>query len=279
MKHCTGKRSASLKDEFRPNKGFNEDEQMSDSLSSSEAPIPFSWTEHGPRLRRQAQNCNPDDVQHVLFVLDSSGSIGASQYQRMKDAIGKLVPLFCKQVKFAMVTFSTNINLEFCFDCFENTFLGREAASKAIGSADYHRKATNTGATTKCICEDILGNNCGITSNPSCLDVVYITDGKSNDRTYEVCKEVECLHSRYGINTYAIGIDSNKAFGSSFNQAELDCISDSSNILSAFEYNSFEEFEDAIEDIIDRLINSIVNGNFYACVQRDETIDPDDAVE
>ena len=38
--------------------------------------------------------------------------------------------------------------------------------------------------------------------------------------------------------------------------------------------------EDAIEDIINRLIDEIVlNGNLYACVQRDETIDPDDAVE
>lgn len=253
---------------------------MTGFITQSEAPLPFNWIEHGPRLRRQAQNCNPDDVQHVLFVLDSSGSIGTAQYQRMKDTVSKLVPLFCKQVKFAMVTFSTDINLEFCFDCFENTYLGRDAASKAIGSALYHDKGTNAGATTKCICEDLLGNNCGITSNPSCLDVVYITDGKSNDRTYKICKEVECLHSRYGVNTYAIGINSDKSFGSSINQAELDCISDSSNVLSAFQYDSFDDFEDAIEDIINRLIDEIVlNGNLYACVQRDETIDPDDAVE
>ena len=243
-------------------------------IESNEVPVPFSWTDHGPRLRRQSQSGNPLDIQHVLFILDSSGSIGLDRYQRMKTALSKLTPLFCKQVQFAMVTFSTDIKLEFCFDCFENTYLGRNATSNAIKSSTYYGGGTNTGATTKCVCEDLLDPNCGIANNPKWLDVVYITDGKSNDRKHKVCKEVECLHQRYGINTYAIGINSHPLYSSSVNQEELDCISDSSNILSAFQYNSFEDFEEAIANIIIRVIGVSLSENSYACVRRDETIDP-----
>ena len=183
----------------------------------------------------------------------------------MKDAIGKLVPLFCKQVQFAMVTFSTNINLEFCFDCFDNTYSGREEAKKAISKAKYHAAWTNTGATTKCICEQLLSTSCGISSAPSCLDVVYITDGKSNDHRHQVCKEVKCLHRKSGINTYAIGING-------FNQAELNCISHSSSILSAFKYNSFKAFENSIETVIQRLVQALGNGHHYSCLRRSGNI-------
>ena len=189
----------------------------------------------------------------------------------MKDAIGKLVPLFCKKVKFAMVTFSTDINLEFCFNCFDNTYSGRSEAKDAISRARYHARLTNTGAATKCICEQLLRTSCGLSRAPSCLDVVYITDGKSNDQTYRVCDEVRCLHRHSGINTYAIGING-------FNQRELDCISHSSNIMSGFQFNSFTDFEQSIQSIISRLANSTLSGNHYSCLQRDRNISPTGAV-
>ena len=237
-------------------------EEVKKKAIDTNAPAPFKWNEHGPRLRRQTQQCRPHQVQHVLFVFDSSGSIGSASYKRMKAAVGNLVPLFCKQVKFAMVTFSTNIHLEFCFNCFQNTYRGRQQAQSAISAVDYHGDLTNTGATTKCICEQLLSSSCGISRTPSCLDVVYITDGKSNDPTYKVCQEVRCLHRHAGINTYAIGIND-------YNQAELDCISDSSNLVSAFQYNDFDEFENSINTVISRLVGS---GSDYSCLERDNTI-------
>ncbi len=243
---------------------------MADTTFADEAPIPFEWEEHGPRLRRQTQRCSSNEVQNVLFVFDSSGSIGSANYQRMKDAVGKLVPLFCKKVLFAMVTFSSDINLEFCFDCFENTYSGRETAKNAISNAKYLASQTKTGAATKCICDQLLEPSCGL-KNKNCLDVVYITDGRSNDNQYRICNEIQCLHRHSGINTYAIGINN-------YNQAELDCISDSSNSASAFQYESFDEFEESIEKVIDRLVGSILNGNQYSCLQRNNNISPTGSV-
>ena len=51
-------------------------------------------------------------------------------------------------------------------------------------------------------CEEILQPACGIDVYPDCLDVVFITDGKSNDPNLEICTEVKCLHSLLGIDTY-----------------------------------------------------------------------------
>ncbi len=262
---CTGKRSATLTDEFSPAVTKEENNVADITTSANEAPMPFEWEEHGPRLRRQTQRCSSDEVQNVLFVFDSSGSTGSANYQRMKDAVGKLVPLFCKQVQFAMVTFSSNINLEFCFDCFENTYSGRKNTKNAISNAKYHDRMTYTGATTKCICDELLKPSCGL-ANKNCLDVVYITDGKSNDNQHRVCNEIKCLHKHSGINTYAIGIEG-------FNQAELDCISDSSNLVSAFQYESLDEFEKSIQKVIGRLHGWLSNG-YFACLQRNNDISP-----
>ena len=87
-----------------------------DNESDMSKPIPFDWFEHGPRFRqrRQAQ-CN-NRVQNVLFVRDTSGSIGATQFNRVKIAVANLTTLFCKQVQLGLITFSSTVNLEFCFD-------------------------------------------------------------------------------------------------------------------------------------------------------------------
>lgn len=177
-----------------------------------------------------------------------------------------------------MISFSSEINLEFCFNCFENTLQGRGAVQNAIKEARYHGQGTNTGATTKCVCDELLNSRCGVNSMPACLDIVYITDGKSNDHRLQVCEEVKCLHRQYGINTYAIGINSSPLYGSSYYKPEIDCISNSSQIFSAFEFSSFDEFEGTIENITSGITSAILSGNLLACVSRGGEIEPSGAV-
>ena len=93
--------------------------------SSEDSIMQFIWEEHAHRFRRQIRSpdscTSADDTQHVLFVLDSSGSIGAPSYTRMKEAVSKLTPLFCKKVKFALMTFSSDLILEFCLTVLKMT--------------------------------------------------------------------------------------------------------------------------------------------------------------
>jgi len=93
-------------------------------LSDSNTPISFNWNIHGSHFRQRRQTrCRDDDSQHVLFILDSSGSISPSDFKEMKQAVAKLVPLFCKKIETALINFSSNIRLEYCFDCFKDTLL------------------------------------------------------------------------------------------------------------------------------------------------------------
>ena len=238
-------------------------------------PIPFDWFEHGPRLRQRRQiQCN-NRVQNVLFVLDTSGSIGQTQFDRVKNALAKLTPLFCKQVQFALVTFSSSVHLEFCFDCFQNTYEGREDVKSAIEKVPYRNGNTYTGGTARCICEDLIDNHCGIdpSLSPTCLDVVFITDGKSNDPSLDVCQEIRCLHNRYGVNTYAIGINSGSGFQPTYNLAELECIDHYSDAISAFQFEGFSDFEDSITNITTRLVHALPNSP-ESCYQTDRSLSP-----
>jgi len=238
------------------------------ALSDSNTPISFNWNIHGSHFRqRRRTRCRDDDTQHVLFILDSSGSISRSNFKEMKQAIAKLVPLFCKKIKTALINFSSDIRLEYCFDCFKNTLLGRNAASEAIKRARYLGQCTNTGATARCVCEDILDRSCGISSTPNCLDVVLITDGHSNDPTLRVCDEIRCLHNKAGINTYAIGIGG-------YNPTELECIDNTSDDFGMFEYETFQEFKESIDNVFALVTNATLGGNLYSCATRHRSFSP-----
>ena len=240
--------------------------------SSHDKPIQkklFSRNEHGPRLRRQSRMCGPDDYQYILFVLDTSGSVGPQNVEEMKMAIADLVPLFCKKIKVALITFSTDIILEFCFNCFTNTISGRKAARDTIKGAQYQGGATNTGSTVKCIKDDILKLNCGITANPDCLDIIFITDGKSNDgHRHKVCDEMKQLNDIHGIHTFGMGVNSGPGYARTYDEDELVCLSKDNENLIGFEYNSFADFKQSIKNITAILTAEVVGGNLDACAGR-----------
>ena len=238
------------------------------TVRDANAPISFDWNIHGSHIRQRRQaRCNDNDTQYVLFVLDSSGSVTSHNFTDMKNAVAKLVPLFCRKIKTALINFSTDIKLEYCFNCFKNTVNGRAAAQQAIKDAEYLGQCTNTGATAKCICDDILSSSCGI-STTKCLDVVFITDGKSNDPNRKVCNEIKCLHNQVGINTYAIGIGG-------YDHNELECIANNTDDFGMFEYETFQEFKESIDEVIELITNVGLNeNNWNSCSARDRSLSP-----
>ena len=133
----------------------------------------------------------PVAIMHIVFVLDSSGSIGSPNYQRMLKTVARLTAVSCHEPKFALLT-SSNLNLEFCFDCFSNDDFGRTATLQAIMNAEYQGGSTKTGEAVRCVCDFILDARCGTTADPNCLDVVLITDGQSNG-ALDPCNVVSCL--------------------------------------------------------------------------------------
>ena len=186
----------------------------------------------------------------MLFLLDTSGSIRQSNFNKVKEAVRNITTLFCNPIHVAVMTFSHTFHLEFCFDCFRSNILGRKDAMAAIEGISYRGGGTYTGGAAKCACDKLLHPKCGMHPFATCIDVVFITDGYSNDPSLKVCDEVKCLHDHYNeVNTHSIGIGVH-------NHTELECIEKASHASSAFSFESLEEFVGAIQNITLTLKNS-----------------------
>ena len=234
----TGKRS--LAREYRR---VTKLQKRSEPVPLPTDPIPYSSEEHSTRFRRQSNpQCSSNDNQFILYLLDTSGSIGESDFNLTRDAIAKLIPLFCKDIQVAVMTFNHQFKLEFCFNCY-----GRGEVGNAIKDIIYRGGGTNTAGASKCACDELLTPQCGLDCDANCIDVVYITDGGSNDPSLEVCEEVKCLHNHVrGVNVHVVGIGS-------YNQNELNCIENSSRGISLFKYDTAADFNQAIGDVAAKL--------------------------
>ena len=234
--------------------------------------------EHGARYRRQQDStCHPDGIQHILFVLDRSGSIGEAEFNRVTATLGNLVPLFCKPIKIAMMTFDHEYFEEFCFDRFDNTCAGRANAADAISCINYNlndgTRYTHTAGAIDCVCDYMLSfDNCGLPLDATCIDVIFITDGQSNDPNRDVCVESHsddmlCLHNIFQgvVNTFAIGI-------ANANEDELQCINNNVGESYLFNFLSFSDFEMQFRNAIGKLIGDTnADGDPYVCIDPKET--------
>ena len=189
-------------------------------------PIPFNIAEHGARYRRQSKDgCAPDGIQYILFVLDTSSSVREEQFDNVIAVLSELFALFCKPIRVAVMTFDHEYFMEFCFDCFDGSCDGRRGAYEAMRSIQYRYnrtgiRYTHTAGAVDCVCDHMLDHDlCNIPENASCVDVIFITDGLSNEPDRNVCSETLCLHNIPGVNTFAFGI----AF---HDPDELECITD-----------------------------------------------------
>ena len=194
-------------------------------------------------------------------MLDTSGSIGEEIFTRLVTNLAQLVSLFCGNTKIAAMTFGSHIYQEFCFKSEVNKRHNIGELEEAIKNIPFRGGSTHTGEAVKCACDNILTVPCGLPKRrkyrrcPAPIDVVVITDGKSNG-AFNVCEEAKCFgnHSFYDISTFSIGVGNTTAAN------ELKCIQnldqdDSGHIF--FDIESFDELEELIKDIVEYLSTPI----------------------
>ena len=239
---------------------IEEEDKQSPKLLSQDSDmktLPFVWERDHIRFRRthKISGCEATDVHYMLFVLDTSGSIGRRNFNNMTEAIGNISHYFCKQIQVAFMTYNHDIHLEFCFNCHGNDPQGRSRLNQTIRSIQYRGGMTHTAGAARCACSQVLQPSCGLPNNAGCLDVVFITDGHSNDPNLRICNEVRCLH-RHAKNTFAIGIEN-------YNSREINCIAKHTDDTNVFKYKSFEEFVKVLNQAIGLL--KLSNGA-YQCL-------------
>ena len=181
-------------------------------------PEPFDVEEHLSVVKASRQKrLTVNQDRYVLFIIDASGSIGTSRYRDAVNVMGDLSPLFCG-AKLAVMTYSTDVYREICFNCRQNNPL---TIRNTIRSLTYRGKLTASGDAVKCACDYMFSSTCGFTQNTRdnapLVDVLFLTDGKSNTGE-NVCTATQCLNSIPNINVFPIGIGSNNDFN------ELACI-------------------------------------------------------
>ena len=195
-------------------------------------------------------------MKYVLFVLDTSTSIGVEKFNTITASLSKLVHLFCKAIKVAVMTFSHEHYAEFCFGCYGNDCVGRDRARDAMRNINFRSGLTFTGEAAQCVCDFMLSPACGFPNLYStvgnakrCLDVVFVTDGGSNGHR-NVCEEVQCLHNLTATHVHVIAMGVGR-----YKQRELDCITEGFPEKDQFKFKDFEDLSNVIE-AGERLIKS-----------------------
>ena len=151
---------------------------------------------------------------YILFILDSSGSITSSQFTQMKQTLSNLLPLFCGNVIFGVMSYGEKLERNICFNCEQSD---RSKLQQALRSIAFHNgPSTRSGDAIQCACDYMLSRSCGYFNEPNSItDVIFLTDGQSN-RGKNVCTAANCIPQ--GVSVVSIGI------GNNINYDELECI-------------------------------------------------------
>ena len=240
--------------------------------------VPFNMDEvvGAIHARRRRQICPDSDTQpaqdrirYVLFILDTSASIGSANFMEVKRILADLSATLCDHLRVALLTFGADFNLEFCFNCYNNSNDIRDAIMNTVYR---HGAWTRTTAATRCACQTMLTTECGLPYSvytPN-IDVVYLTDGRHNGKCSgtTLTDELDCFHSdsRPNINTYAIGIG----------RASLDSVNAMAKVRDPNDAHVFnvETFEDLklLFSLISDLLSTDADGDGvpdFSCILHD----------
>jgi len=172
----------------------------------------ISYIQIHHRLRRLSSAQSGE--RYILYIVDTSGSIGEKAYTEVIKPLAELIPLFCGNIKVAVMSYSTEIHRKICFNCNQSN---RQQLKLAVEAIRRHNQQTYSGEAFLCVFDYMLSSQCGfpITTSPP-VDVIFLTDGHSNGPN-KVCHATRCLN-KCDSSVFAIGI------GDNIDYDELNCI-------------------------------------------------------
>ncbi|XP_035659096.1 uncharacterized protein LOC118404179 [Branchiostoma floridae] len=177
---------------------------------------------------------NPLDI---IFLLDGSGSVGASNFEKVKQFTKKAISGFDispSGTQVGVIQYSTRTRQEFSM----NSFVTKETLSSAIDEVQYMRGGTLTGKAIRYVTKYGFGKSDG--ARPGVPKVVIVvTDGVSYDAVAAPALEAQ----QKGITVYAIGV-------SGYDADQLEQIASNNNTLA---------FVDNF-NLLDNLRNTLLTG-------------------
>ena len=205
----------SLQEDEAQQPSVDDNTATNELMDDYSVPNPFDFDGHlsaitTHRNKRQANS----KKRYVLFILDSSGSIGSAQFTLMKEVLSELLPLFCGNASFGVMSYGAKLEKDICFNC-DQTDRGK--LYQALRSIKYHHGgSTRSGDAIRCACDYMLSRSCGYFNEPNSItDVIFLSDGHSNSGE-NVCSATNCIAD--GVNVISIGV------GNKIDYDELECI-------------------------------------------------------
>jgi len=176
------------------------------------------------------------------YVLDSSGSIGAQEFERAKSALidmASALNIQPKKVHITVINYSGTVTVPIVFrDVLVNGFTIQLLIQK-IRAIPYLNSATATGDALR-EARNICGHSCRPFGEGAARSVVVFTDGHSNAGV-SVKPEADALVHTTKANVFAVGI------GSGINKAELDIIASKPQYV--YQVANYSELLHAINNI------------------------------
>ncbi|KAJ8371487.1 hypothetical protein AAFF_G00308050 [Aldrovandia affinis] len=146
--------------------------------------------------------CTEEAVADIVFLVDGSWSIGAANFQQVRDFLVSLVDSFDvgpEQVRIGLVQYSTSPVTEFLL----NTYSDKQEILRKIQTLPYRGGGTKTGSGLEFMLAQHFVKRAGSRGREGVPQfAVVITDGQSQDSVREQAEMVK----RRGITLYAIGI-------------------------------------------------------------------------
>ncbi len=140
-----------------------------------------------------------------MFVLDSSGSIGSTNFQKIRNFVNMVISdldIGPRRTQVGVIVFSTDVYVSFNLNSYSN----RESLTSAVNRIPYLNRGTNTAdALYTLINQGFEGARPVAEGVPRVAMVV--TDGMSNKPELTVAA-AKALRKVPSIITYAIGIGS-----------------------------------------------------------------------
>ena len=186
----------------------------------------------------------------LVFLLDGSGSVGKSNFEKVRVFVKKVVDFFNigeTGTHVAVVTYESSTHLEFKLD----KFVTKSDLRKAIDRVDYNGLLTYTGEALEFVKKYVFTESAGMRADIGIPKVlVLLTDGHSNGR--EVFNPANELRNA-GVSIFSIGV------GSSVSEKELKDIASDPDDDYVFRLSTFNE----LSKWVDRLSSVSCSGKCH----------------
>ena len=147
--------------------------------------------------------CSGNSIQDVVFVIDTSGSIGFTGFQLIKQLIINITTELIRnspRSAVGVILFGSSANIEFNLQAYDNL----NSLLSAINQLPYNGGGTDTAEALTLLLATAQNGTLGLRRDSSKVAII-ITDGRSNSQSATI-SAAAALHASNIFDVYAIGV-------------------------------------------------------------------------